>query len=291
MTGFARVQGSHGVHTWTWEVKSVNGKGLDLRFRMPAGFDAIDKPAREAVAARFARGNLFVALTVSHSQALSRFRLNEGVLDQIVAVIPQIRARMPEVGAPTLDGLLSLRGVLEVEDEDQDEEARAAFNAALLASLEEGLEALADNRAAEGARLEPVIAGHLARIEELRGAAAAVAATQPQAIHDRLVAATRDLAEAVPALSEERLAQEVAVLAAKADVREELDRLAAHVEAGNDLLAGGGAVGRKLDFLCQEFNREANTLCSKSSDIELTRIGLDLKSVIDQLREQVQNVE
>jgi len=291
MTGFARVQGAHEAYAWTWEVKSVNGKGLDVRFRLPPGFDALDKEARERAAARFGRGNLFLALNLSHSQALSRYRLNPEVLDQIVAVIPEIRERLPEVSAPSLDGLLSLRGVLEVQDEEQDQDARDALNAALLDSLEEGLAALAANRDAEGARMEPLIAGHIARIGELSAAAAGVAETQPQAIRARLIAATRDLAEAVPALSEERLAQEVAVLAAKADVREELDRLAAHVEAGSELLAAGGAIGRKLDFLCQEFNREANTLCSKASDIELTRIGLDLKSVIDQLREQVQNVE
>ena len=288
MTGFARAQGHADGVSWTWEVKSVNAKGRDLRCRMAPGFDALEPPARDRVGKRFQRGNITLNLNVMRAQAPSGWRINHDVLDQVVAAIPEVQRRVTGVTPPSVDGLLGLRGVIEPVEEEPDEEARAALEAAILADLDAALEQLAAMRAEEGARLEPVLSGLIDEVESLQGKAKALAATQPAALKEKLL---RQLEGLIEDLDPERLEQEAAILAGKADLREELDRLAAHVEAARDLLGRDGSVGRKLDFLCQEFNREANTLCSKSSDTELTRIGLDLKAAIEQFREQVQNIE
>jgi uncharacterized protein (TIGR00255 family) len=291
MTGFARAEGRDDSLHWIWEVKSVNGRSLDMRCRVPSGMDGLEPIARAAVAERLRRGNVTVSLTMMRGAKPPKVRINREVLAQLVEVVKELQGNI-EAAPPRLDGLIGVRGVVDViDEEEEDETTRRARIDRIAATLNEALDALRKMRAAEGARLAAVIGGHLDEIERLRGAAAATAAAQPEALRERLRAQIAVLLEASPALPEERLAQEAALLIAKGDVREELDRLAAHVAAARDLLVEKGAVGRKLDFLCQEFNREANTLCSKSTDVELTRIGLGLKAAIEQLREQVQNIE
>jgi uncharacterized protein (TIGR00255 family) len=290
MTGFARQEGGDGTVSWSWEIKSVNGKALDLRCRLPSGYEALEPMARAAAAERCARGNLQVGLAVDTSDRPLRVRVNQALLDQLLELAETLKGRAG-ADAPRLDGLLALRGVVEAVEEEEDPEARAAREAAMAADLGLALDALVEMRRAEGARLRDVVEGHLSNMAELVGQAAACASAQPEALRRRLKERVEELLAASPALPEERLAQEAAVLITKADVREELDRLEAHLAAAGELLAAGGPVGRRLDFLCQEFNREANTLCSKAPDVELTRIGLELKGVIDQLREQVQNIE
>ena len=291
MTGFARSEGQTDTSAWTWEVKSVNAKGLDLRFRIPPGFERLEPAIRNRAQERFRRGSVTLSLGVSWNNGNAGFRINREVLEELLAALPEIRKQFPDAGPPSLDGLLGLRGVIEqtaIELSDKDKEA---MDAAILASLDAALDALAAMRGEEGGRLESSLVGMLDDIARLADEAETMAAVQPDAIHKRLKAQVQELLDASPALPGDRLAQEVALLASKADLREELDRLKAHQEAARDLVAGSGAVGRKLDFLCQEFNREANTLCSKSQDVDLTRIGLDLKAAIEQFREQVQNIE
>ena len=291
MTGFARAEGHEDDFSWTWEVKSVNGKGLDVRCRLPAGFESLDQPVRARTAKRFRRGNISLALTVQGNQVRGSYRVNRAVLDDILSLLPEIRERFPDAGPPHVEGLLALRGVIEPVEDEPSEEARQAAETAVLAGLDEALESLASMRDQEGARLASVLTTHLDGIGRLCAEAEGLAAAQPDAIKERLRVQVAALLDAVPALPEERLAQEAALLMAKADVREELDRLKAHRDAARDLMGGDGAIGRKLDFLCQEFNREANTLCSKSVDLALTRVGIELKAGVEQLREQVQNIE
>lgn len=291
MTGFARAEGRDDSLHWIWELKSVNGRTLDLRCRLPAGMDGLEPIARASVAEKLRRGNVSVSLTLMRGAKPPKIRINREVLAQLVGVVNELQGQV-EAAPPRLDGLLAVRGVVDViEEEEEDEAVRQARQERIAATLTEALDALRRMRAAEGARLATIVGGHLDEIEKLRAAAAATAAVQPPALRERLRSQVAALLESVPALPEERLAQEAALIIAKGDVREELDRLAAHVAAARDLMAENGAVGRKLDFLCQEFNREANTLCSKSTDVELTRIGLALKAAIEQLREQIQNIE
>jgi uncharacterized protein (TIGR00255 family) len=291
MTGFARAGGLSGACSWTWEAKSVNGKGLDIRLRLPPGFEGLEAAARKRVAAHVRRGNLTLSLTVKWTRADGGYRLNTGALEQIIAILPEIRERLPDAAAPTIDGLLGLRGVIEAADEDIGDEERQIVEADILKGLEDALHSLGIMRGEEGTRLAAVLAAHLDNIGEFCTRAGSLAAAQPGLIRERLETQVAALLEAVPALPEERLAQEAAVLMTKADVSEELDRLEAHRQAALDLMDEDAAIGRRLDFLCQEFNREANTLCSKSADVELTRVGLDLKAAIEQFREQVQNIE
>lgn len=293
MTGYARAEGGDAQVSWVWEAKSVNGRGLELRLRLPSGHDALEPLAREAAARSLKRGNVQLSLTVTRLAETPSVRVNTGLLEQVLALTEAWRTRHPEVAPARWDGLLALKGVVEpMEAEDVDAEAvRLGREAAMKATLERMLTALVAMREGEGKRLVAVLSGQLDEIQTLAVRAGATAALRPEAIKARLKAQVAAVLEAAPALPEERIAQEVALLAVKADIREELDRLGAHVAAARELIGAGGAVGRKLDFLSQEFNREANTLCSKSSDVELTRIGLDLKAVIDQFREQVQNIE
>ncbi|HUJ47123.1 MAG TPA: YicC/YloC family endoribonuclease [Rhizomicrobium sp.] len=290
MTGFAETHGAHESVRWRWEVKSVNGRGLDLRLRMPPGFDSIDIPARTLAGERFRRGNIQANLTIEPQEGARGFRVDPEALAAAVKIARQVSA---ETGlAPArVDGLLGLKGILIQDDVVPSGPAeRAARDAALLETLATAFDALRRARRNEGAKLTALLNGMIAEIERLTREAASLAATQPAALRDRLVAQMRELLEST-SISEERLAQEVALLAGRADVREELDRLAAHVHEARALIDSGDAIGRKLDFLAQEFNREANTLCSKSADIQLTRTGLALKSAIEQFREQAQNVE
>ncbi|MSO53728.1 MAG: YicC family protein [Rhodospirillales bacterium] len=292
MTGFARAQGERNGAAWSWEAKSVNSKGLDIRCRVPAGFESVEIQARERSTKRFKRGNVSLGLTLTRATGAG-VRVNREILAQIIALLPEIARQVPSAEPPRLDGILGIRGVIEPlpEAEAESEDERRATEGAVLASLDVALEQLATGRAQEGARLHEVLDGHVAEMVRLCAAAETFAAMQPEAIRERLRTQVRDLLGAAPSLSEDRLLQEVALLWTKADIREELDRLKAHLAATKELLHEGVAVGRRLDFLCQELNREANTLCSKSADVELTRVGLGLKAAIEQFREQVQNVE
>lgn len=288
MTGFARVDGHGDGVSWTFEAKSVNGRNLDLRCRLPAGFDAIEAAARADIPKKLARGSVNLTLTVTRAATVGQMRINRDLLAQVLELAREIEGA--GAAAPRLDALLAVRGIIEPVEGDQADD-REEVEAAIRADLVRLIDALAVARVGEGARLADVLTGQLAEIEGLVTAASGTAAAQPAALRDKLRAQVQALLDTAPALPEERLAQEAALLIAKADVREELDRLRAHIQAARDLLAEGGAIGRRFDFLCQEFNREANTLCSKSADVELTRIGLSLKATIEQLREQVQNIE
>ena len=288
MTGFARVDGHGDGYSWTFEAKSVNGRSLDLRCRLPSGFDSVEAAARAELPKRLARGNVNLTLTVNRAQAVSQLRINRELLAQVLEIAREIEGA--GAAPPRLDSLLAVRGIIEPVEEDETE-ARERVESVLKGELAKLVDQLVVNRLAEGARIAEVLNGHLDEIARLVEAAPACASTQPEALREKLRAQVAAILGSFPALSEERLAQEAAILIGKADVREELDRLRAHIHAARDMMAEGGAIGRRFDFLCQEFNREANTLCSKSADVELTRIGLSLKASIEQLREQVQNIE
>ena len=290
MTGFADAQGAREGVRWRWEAKSVNGRGLDLRLRLPPGFDSVEAAARILAAERFRRGSIQASLTMETAEAARGLRVDAAALASAVRLAQEVAA---ETGlAPArVDGLLALKGVIVQDDAaPTDEVARAVRDANILETLATAFDALAKARRTEGAKLAALLEAQIAEIERLVVEASNLAATQPAALRDRLAGQLKDLIEG-GTVSEERLAQEVALLALRADVREELDRLRAHVQEARALLASGDAVGRTIDFLAQEFNREANTLCSKSADIALTRNGLALKAAIDQFREQAQNVE
>jgi uncharacterized protein (TIGR00255 family) len=290
MTGFARVEERDGDYRDVWEIRSVNGRNLDIRCRLPPGLEAFDPVVRAAVPRFCRRGSLSVTLAVDRSAVQQAVRINRPLLDQLLALAAELQGRSA-ADLPRLDGLLAVRGVVEVAEPEHDPAHLEARNQRLAQGLDRALEQLRLMRLAEGARLVVLLEEQLAEIEGLCRQAAASAATQPAVLMARLKKQLSALLDGTAEIAEERLVQEVALLVVKGDIREELDRLAAHVDAARQLIAEGGAVGRKLDFLCQEFNREANTLCSKATDIELTRCGLALKSAVEQLREQVQNIE
>jgi uncharacterized protein (TIGR00255 family) len=290
MTGFARAAGQDDDHGWTWEARSVNGKGRDVRCRLPAGLDELEGDVRSAAARHLARGSVSLTLALRRAPGKMDVTVNEDLLDQIEAIAGGIARRMT-VEPPRLDGLLSVRGVLDVREPEEDKSERTALKAVMLRTLDDVLGQLVEARKDEGARTHKILDDHISGLDGLVGSARHTAAAQPDALRVRLKEQISELLDSIPALNEERITQEAALLIAKADVREELDRLSAHVAAARELLDQVGPVGRKLDFLSQEFNREANTLCSKSSDLELTRIGLEMKAVIDRFREQVANVE
>lgn len=289
MTGFARVEGAEGPWSWAVEARSVNGRNLDVRFRGPAGFEALERVARETAQARFARGQLTLTLSSRRAEPAQTVRVNPDLLARYVELASAL-VREGAATAPSADGLMALRGVVETAEDEETPEARAAFEAAMAASIVAALDALLAARLAEGAALAPVLAGVVDRIEALVQAAETEAAAQTAAIRDRFARRMAELGAGGPEM-QERIVQEAAVLAVKADVREELDRLRSHIAAARELLKGEGGAGRRLDFLAQEFNREANTLCSKSATTVLTATGLELKAAIEQLREQIQNVE
>lgn len=291
MTGYARAQGQDADCSWTWEVKSVNGKGLELRTRMASGYDFLEPSVRERLQKRFRRGNLTASLTVTQSAQGADIAVNETVLAKYVEVARRWAAAAPDLAPSSIAGLMALKGVLEVADATADPGLAEGREPAILKALDQAMDELGAMRLAEGRRLGVVLRGHLAEIDALVQKAEKTASLDPELIKNRLKQQVLALIDAVPALSEERLAQEAALLVQKGDVREEMDRLKAHLAAATELMVAGEAVGRRLDFLCQEFNREANTLCSKAADMELTRIGMALKAVIEQFREQVQNIE
>ncbi len=290
MTEFARTAGAIGAYSWAWEVKSVNSRGLDLRSRLQGGLDGLEATVRAAAARRFHRGHLSMNLTLNRSGAEPTAQINTDVLETMLSVANDLAARTNAQPA-TVDGLLSLRGVVETVEPEESEAERKALEAGVLDSLEQALDLLVEDREAEGRRLGEIVGGQVDMIAALTKEAGKLAALQPAALKARLQQQVADILDGATGLSEERLLQEAALLATKADVREELDRLNAHVGAARELFSDDGAIGRRLDFLAQEFNREANTLCSKSQDAALTKIGIELKTVIDQFREQAQNIE
>jgi uncharacterized protein (TIGR00255 family) len=290
MTGFARTTGTWRDLTWVWEIKSVNGKALDLRFRLPAGYDAVEVAARALVAPHVKRGNLQINLSVQGGAVSNSLRINTVLLDQLVAVAENLRDRMGSAPIQA-ENLLSLRGVLEADEGVLSEDDIKDRDAAVLASFETVIVALADSRRDEGARLATVLGAQLQRIAEMTAAARDNPSRSVEAIRQRLSDQVARLLEQSDTFDPQRLHQEAMMLATRADIQEELDRLNSHIAAAHVLMTAREPVGRKFDFLTQEFNREANTLCSKANDPSLTNIGLDLKTTIDQLREQVQNIE
>jgi uncharacterized protein (TIGR00255 family) len=289
MTGFARSEGVDEGISWRWEAKSVNGRGLDVRLRLPPGLDRLEPVVRERLAAKFTRGSFNIGLATTSTGPGRRYAVNRQALDAVLGLLNELSSST-KLAPPQADGVLRVPGVLDAAEAEETEEERQRRDRRMLETFDVALKGLAETRASEGARLEPMLSGHLDRIATLAKEAATLAATQPATLKEKL---TRQIVEFAggAGISPDRLAQEAAMLASKADVREELDRLSAHVAQGQDLLASKEPVGRRLDFLSQELNREANTLCSKSSDLALTRIGLDLKVSIEQFREQIQNIE
>lgn len=290
MTGFARSHGVCGFYVWAWEIKSVNGKGLDLRLRLPSGWDTIDPAVRSRAAEVLARGSVQAGLTVERTGASPVVHVNAAVLEAVLAAARQLSQQI-EASPPTLDGLLGLKGMIEISDVAESEEERHAAEAAVIAGFFEAIGALAEMRRHEGAALARILAARLGEIAALTERAEHVPGRRPEAIRARLAEQVAALLAQSDRFDPDRLHQEAILIATKADVREELDRLVAHVAQAKALIEQGGAIGRRLDFLAQELNREANTLCAKANDVELTNVGLELKAAVEQFREQVQNVE
>jgi len=290
MTAFARAAVVDGPWRFTWELRSVNGKGLDLRLRLPPGYEQLETPVRARAAAVLARGSVSATLTAVREGEDVKVRINEAGLDALVAAV---RASAERLGVPMpgIESLLAVKGIVEVSEAEDGEAERQQRGEACLKAFDQALTQLALMRVGEGQALLTVLAERLDAIAGLLAAAESLPERRVEAIRARLAEQLRTLLETAQPLDPERLHQEAVLLATKADVREELDRLGAHVAAARELLAAGGPVGRKLDFLAQEFNREANTLCSKSNAVALTQIGLDLKLLVDQFREQIQNLE
>ncbi|MBS0559021.1 MAG: YicC family protein [Proteobacteria bacterium] len=286
MTGFAHAEGTDAGLAWAWELRSVNGRGLDLRMRLPPGWDAIEPALREAAGRALKRGNVTANLTVKR-EAAAAMVIDPSALDRMVEAAIALHRRIPGSDAPRAEALLALPGVMRAATAEEEERPLDAVRAGFDRALAQLLAA----RGAEGERLGVLLSGQLDAIAALCAQARAEAAEQPALHRARMMEALADLLRSTPALPEERIAQEVALLATRSDVREELDRLDSHVQAARDLLTEGASVGRRLDFLVQEFNREANTLCSKSASAPLTATGLKLKAAIEQLREQVANIE
>jgi len=290
MTGFARGHGVTGAYAWSWEIKSVNAKGLDVRLRLPPGWDAVEVPARKRASEELSRGTVYANLTVERKGVAPAVKVNEQVLNAVLSTLHALEGKVKAAPA-TLDGILSLKGVIEVADEDESEEARAAAEAAIVKGFGAALAGLTAMRREEGATLGKVLSARLAEIAALAARAEKAPGRKPEAIKARLAEQVATLLAASQRFDSDRLHQEAIMLAAKADIREELDRLASHVAQAQKLLAEGGAVGRRLDFLAQELHRESNTLTAKANDVELTNIGLELKTVVEQFREQVANLE
>jgi uncharacterized protein (TIGR00255 family) len=290
MTGFARAHGVYGIYSWTWELKSVNAKGLDLRLRLPPGWDAIEGPVRNAGAQVLARGTVYGTLSIERLGVAPVVRINEGVLAAVLASIKGLAGQL-QAAEPRLDGILSLKGVMEIAEQEEREEDRVPAEAAVIAGFARTAADLASMRRHEGEALLRVLSQRIGEIQALIARADSAPGRRPEAIKARLAEQIAMLLEASNRFDPDRLHQEAILIASKADIREELDRLVSHVAQVQKLLADGGAVGRRLDFLSQELNREANTLCSKSNDVELTNIGVELKTVVEQFREQVQNLE
>jgi len=289
MTGFARASREDDVASVTWELRSVNGRGLEARLRLTPGYERLEQPARAVLQKQFSRGNIQASLTINRSDAVRRPVIDEQLLTELAAIAKDLHEKHGAAPA-TADGLLALRGVLEMPDHEEDEETRQKLDALILVTLDEAAGALATARRGEGAALRDVLLGHIDTIEVLTKKAEQDPAREAANLRARLETQLRPLLD-ISSMDEARLYQEAAILATKADIREEIDRLLTHVASARSLLKGDGPVGRKLDFLAQEFNREANTLCSKSNAATITAVGLELKVAVDQFREQIQNLE
>lgn len=290
MTGFARTEGSHGLTRWAWEVRSVNGRNLDLRLRLPPGFDALEPRVREAATATFLRGSIQVGLNVKRDEGVTRIQLNEEALAQAMAAADRVR-QLTHAPAVSVEAILAVKGVLETIEVSETEAEADAKTAALIATLNQAFAGVVGARADEGRRLQKVMLDQVGEIERLTLAIEASPGRSVAAVKRRIAEQVARLADSSSLLDPVRLHQEAVLLATKADVEEELKRLLAHVAQARDLLQSKDGVGRKLDFLSQEFNREANTICSKANDSAMTALGLSLKAVIEQFREQVQNIE
>jgi uncharacterized protein (TIGR00255 family) len=290
MTGFARGHGVAGSYAWAWELKSVNSKGLDLKLRLPSGWDAIEPGVRTRASQALARGSVFANLTVSREGAAPVARVNEPVLNAVLATLKGLSGKV-DAAPPTLDGILALKGVIEVSEAEENEDERRVAEAAIVKGFGEALAGLSEMRQTEGQALGQLLTARLSEIAALAARAEAAPGRKAEAIKARLAEQVKALLDNAKGFDPDRLHQEAILLATKADIREELDRLQAHVAQAGSLIASGGPIGRKLDFLAQELNRESNTLCAKANDAELTNIGLDLKAVVEQFREQVQNLE
>ena len=290
MTGFARGQGVAGAYAWSWEIKSVNAKGLDIRFRLPPGWDAVEVTARTRATQTLSRGTVYCNLTVARQGVAPTVKVNEQVLHAVIATLNQLTGKV-DAAAPTLDGILALKGVMEVTEETESEESHRAAEAAILQGFDKALADLDAMRKHEGATLGNLLSTRLREIAAMTAQAAAAPGRKPEAIKARLAAQVAALIESSQRFDSDRLHQEAIMLATKADIREELDRIASHISQARELIGKGGPIGRRLDFLAQEFHREVNTCCSKSNDIELINTGLEMKNVVEQFREQVQNLE
>ena len=290
MTGFARAQGVSGAYAWAWELKSVNAKGFDLRLRMPPGWDVVDAPVRAKAAEALARGTVYGNLTIERQGVVPTVNVNEEVLNAVLGAVEKLKGRIA-AAPPSVEGILGLKGVMEVSEQEESAGERTAAEGAIVAGFAAALAGLVKARRDEGGALSRTLNTRLEEIAALTDRAEAAPGRQPEAIKARLAEQVSALLEASNRFDPDRLHQEAVLLASKADIREELDRLRVHVAQAKKLLADGGPAGRRLDFLSQELNRESNTLCSKSNDVELTNIGLELKSVVEQFREQVQNLE
>ena len=290
MTGFARISGLSGSYAWAWELKSVNGKGLEVRLRLPPGWDALEIPVRSRTSAALSRGTIHGTLSLRRAGVAPVVRVNEPVLAAVLATMREIASRI-NATPPGLDGILALKGVIEVIDEEEHEQERRAIETDLVDRFGEALVELAAMRQREGEALGHVLNARLSEMEELARRADMAPGRRPEAIRGRLAEQVAALLEVSDRFDPDRLHQEAILIASKADIREELDRLAAHIAQARSLIVQGGAIGRRLDFLAQELHRETNTLCAKSNDVELTTIALELKSVVEQFREQVQNLE
>jgi uncharacterized protein (TIGR00255 family) len=290
MTGFARSHGTSGPYAFEWELKSVNAKGLDFRMRLPPGWDEIEPLVRKRATEVLSRGTVYANLNVKRANAVSIVRINEDVLNSILKVAGELAGKIDAV-APSIDGLLSIKGVIEVVEPESDEAEDKVAKAAIEASFVQALGSLIEMRRREGETLGQILSQRMDEIETLAKKAEAAPGRKPDAIKARLAEQIAALLESTDRFDSDRLNQEALMIAAKADIREELDRIASHVAQARDMLAKGGAVGRRLDFLAQEFNREVNTCCSKSNDIDLTNTGMAMKNVVEQFREQVQNLE
>ena len=290
MTGFARSHGGSGPYVFEWELKSVNAKGFDLRLRLPQGWDELEAFAKKRAAELLSRGTVYANLNVKRANALSTVRINEEVLASVVKAATQLAGRIDAV-APSIDGLLAIKGVIEVVEPESDEEEDKAAKAAAAAAFEEALAGLVAMRRREGTTLGDILGQRMGEVEALAKKAEAAPGRKPEAIKARLAEQVAALLETSDRFDADRLNQEALLIAAKADIREELDRIASHVAQARELIGKGGPIGRRLDFLAQEFHREVNTCCSKSNDIELTNTGLEMKNVVEQFREQVQNLE
>jgi uncharacterized protein (TIGR00255 family) len=290
MTGFARSHGTSGPYAFEWELKSVNAKGFDLRVRLPPGWDDLEAFAKKRAAEVLSRGTVYANLNVKRTDAVSTVRINEDVLGSIVKVAGVLAGKIDAV-APSIDGLLALKGVIELVEPESNEAEDKAARIAAGAAFDQALLDLVEMRQREGVTLGQILSQRMEEIERLARKAEAAPGRKPDAIRARLAEQIAALLETSDRFDPDRLNQEALLIAAKSDIREELDRIASHVSQARDLISKGGPVGRRLDFLAQEFNREVNTCCSKSNDLELTNTGLEMKNVVEQFREQVQNLE